>query len=125
MNNRDSTQNTLGRGLSLYPHISTVAVIVQLHTPARPVTDPPIRTIPLTFGQLDVGNSLSLVESVYAWAVGRRSLLYDNHYSPGVLGCSRHGFRPCFQHRLVRTIKTGRSLDFTLSSCTRPEYNLG
>jgi hypothetical protein len=50
---RDSTHNALGRGLSLYPHISmrfhyaAVAVIVQLHPPARPVTDPPIRTIPV------------------------------------------------------------------------------
>jgi len=40
------------------------------------------------------------------------------------LGCSRHGFHLCFQHRLFRTIKTGCSLDLTLSCCTRPKYNL-
>src|SRR5215469_4453590 len=50
---------------------------------------------------------------------------HENHYSPGVLGCSRHGFRPCFLYRLVRTIKAGRSLDLTLSSRTRPEYDVG
>src|SRR5712692_7847856 len=50
---RGCTQNALGRGLSLYPHTTTrfhydvVAVIVQLYPPTRPVTDPPIRTIPV------------------------------------------------------------------------------
>jgi hypothetical protein len=48
-----STQNALGRSLSLYAHISTqfhyaaVAGIVHFIRTARPVPDPPIRTIPV------------------------------------------------------------------------------
>ena len=51
---------------TLVRHYAAVAVILQLHPPTRPVTDRPFGQYPLTFGQLDVGNSLSVVESVYA-----------------------------------------------------------
>src|SRR5260370_17729416 len=86
-------------------------------------TDPPIRTMPVGIGQLDVGNTCFLWNQAMLGRLDERSL-YDNlRYSPSVLGCSHHGFRPRFQHRLVRTIKTGSSLDFSLFLCTRPQSN--
>src|SRR5260370_26601464 len=86
-------------------------------------TDPPIRTMPVGNGQLDVGITCFLGNEAMLGGLDERSLYDILRYSPSVLGCSHHGFRPRFQHRLVRTIKTGCSLDFSLFGCTRPEFN--